>query len=117
MMPRDPRILVFIGIKNAVVALDEKTGYEVWRTEVRAAGFVYVVWDGASLYAASGGEVWRLDPQTGDFIWHNELKGLGRGLLSIASTRAPAVQGGAVELVAVAAQQAAEAAAAASAAS
>jgi outer membrane protein assembly factor BamB len=114
-MPRDPRILVFVGIKNAVVALDEKTGYEVWRTEVRAAGFVYVVWDGASLYAASGGEVWRLDPQTGDFIWHNELKGLGRGLLSIASTRAPGLQAG-VQLAAVAAQQAAEAAAAASAA-
>ena len=110
-MPRDPRILVFVGIKNAVVALDEKTGYEIWRTEVRAAGFVYVVWDGASLYAASGGEVWRLDPQTGDFIWHNELKGLGRGLLSIASTRAPGPQAG-VQLAAVAAQQAAEAAAA-----
>jgi outer membrane protein assembly factor BamB len=115
-MPRDPRVLLYVGIKNAVVALDEKTGYEVWRAEVRSAGFVYVVWDGTSLYAASGGEVWRLDPQTGGFIWHNELKGLGRGLLSIASSRAPGPQPG-VQLAAVAAQQAAEAAAAASAAS
>jgi len=115
-MPRDPRVLVFVGIKNAVVALDEKTGYEVWRTPVRSAGFVYVAWDGASLYAASGGEVWRLNPETGDFIWHNELKGLGRGLLSIATTRAPNPQSN-VQLVAVAAHQAAEAAAAASAAS
>lgn len=114
-MPRDPRILVFVGIKNAVVALDEKTGSEVWRTEVRAAGFVYVMWDGAALYAASAGEVWRLKPETGDFIWHNELKGLGRGLLSIASTRAPGPQPS-VQLAAIAAQQAAEAAAAASAA-
>lgn len=113
-MPRDRRVLVFIGIKNAVVALDEKSGYEVWRTEVRSAGFAYVVWDGASLYAASGGEVWRLDPETGGVIWHNELKGLGRGLLSIASTRAPGPQS---NLAAVAAIQAAEAAAAASAAS
>jgi outer membrane protein assembly factor BamB len=112
-MPRDPRVLVFIGIKDSVVALDEKTGYEVWRTQVRSAGFVHVVWDGASLYAASGGEVWRLNPETGDFIWHNELKGLGRGLLSIASTRAPGPQS---NLAAVAAIQAAEAAAAASAA-
>jgi outer membrane protein assembly factor BamB len=77
---------------------------------------VYVAWDGASLYAASGGEVWRLNPETGDFIWHNELKGLGRGLLSIATTRAPNPQSN-VQLVAVAAHQAAEAAAAASAAS
>lgn len=112
-MARDPRVLLFVGIKNAVVALDEKTGYEVWRAEVRSAGFVYVVWDGASLYAASGGEVWRLDPETGAFIWHNELKGLGRGLLSLASTRAPGPQS---NLQAIAAVQAAEAAAAAAAA-
>jgi len=79
--------LLFVGIKNAVVALDEKTGDEVWRTEVRPAGLVYVVWDGTSLYAASGGEVWRVNPESGAFIWHNELKGLGRGLVSLASSR------------------------------
>jgi glucose dehydrogenase len=84
-MARDPRVLLFVGIKNAVVALDEKTGYEVWR----------------------------LDPETGAFIWHNELKGLGRGLLSLASTRAPGPQS---NLQAIAAVQAAEAAAAAAAA-
>ena len=115
-MPRDPRAMVFIGIKDCVIALDEKTGDEVWRTEVRAAGFVYVLWDGQSVYATSAGEVWRLDPQNGYVLWHNELKGLGRGLASIASTRSAGPQSG-LQLVAMAAQQAAEAAAAAAAAS
>jgi outer membrane protein assembly factor BamB len=113
-MPRDPRVLLFVGIKNAVVALDEKTGDEVWRTEVRPAGLVYVVWDGTSLYAASGGEVWRVNPESGAFIWHNELKGLGRGLMSLVSSRAPGQQS---NLQAIAAIQAAQRAAAASAAS
>jgi hypothetical protein len=40
MMSRDPRVLVFVGIKDAVVALDERTGAEMWRTEVRSGGFV-----------------------------------------------------------------------------
>jgi outer membrane protein assembly factor BamB len=106
--------MVFIGIKEYVVALDEKTGDEVWRTGVRG-GYIYVLWDGQSVYATSGGEVWRLDPRNGDIIWHNELKGLGRGIASIASTRSAAESGG--QLMGMAAQQAAEAAAAAAAAS
>ena len=42
------------------------------------------------LLAAAGGEVFRLDPATGEGIWHNKLKGLGRGIVSLASLRAPA---------------------------
>lgn len=111
-MPRDPRFLVFVGIKNAVVALDERTGDEVWRTAVRSSGFVNVMYDGQSLYASNAGEIWRLDPEKGRVIWHNELKGLGRGLASIASTRAPGGQPGA-QLMAELARQAAAAAEAA----
>jgi outer membrane protein assembly factor BamB len=109
MMPRDPQILVFVGIKNGVVALDERTGNVVWRSELRS-GFIYVIWDGQSLYATSAGEVWRLDPKSGAVIWHNELKGLGRGMVSLASTRFAGVQPG-LDLVAEMARQAAEAAA------
>ena len=54
-----------------------------------------VLWDGEALLAANSGEVWRLDPETGDEIWHNRLQGLGRGLVSLASTRAPAQATGA----------------------
>ena len=88
-MPRDQQVLVFVGIKDSVLALDERTGDEVWRAELRASDYVSVFWDGESLFAANSGEVWRLDPRSGQLIWHNELKGLGRGLVSLASTRRP----------------------------
>lgn len=79
--------LVFVGIKNCVVALDDRSGAEVWRAELRTSDFVTVLWDGTALLIANGGEVWRLDPDTGGTMWHSELKGLGRGLVSLASSR------------------------------
>jgi hypothetical protein len=88
-MPRDPRVMIFIGIKNAVVALDDRTGTELWRTQLHSADYVTVLWDGEALFAANGGEVWRLEPASGQVTWHNELKGLGRGLVSLASSRRP----------------------------
>lgn len=86
-MPRDPQVFVFIGIKNAVVALDDRTGMEIWRAKLRSADHVIVFWDGEGLFAACGGEVWRLDPKNGSVIWHNAFKGMGRGIVSLASSR------------------------------
>ena len=88
-MPRDPRYKVFLGIKGAVVALDEKTGSEMWRAELRSSEFVTVLWNGEALFAATSGEIWRLDPERGTAMWHNGLKGLGRGLMGLASNRQP----------------------------
>ena len=88
-MPRDPRIMIFVGIKNVVVALDERNGDEIWRATLRGSDFVTVLWDGEALLAANSGEVWRLDPESGEEIWHNRLTGLGRGVVSLASTRVP----------------------------
>lgn len=88
-MPRDPQTLVYVGIKNVVVALDAATGAEVWRTQIRGSGYINVLWDGNALLVSSSGEVWRLDPATGTGLWHNELKGLGRGLVSLATSRHP----------------------------
>jgi hypothetical protein len=47
------------------------------------------LWDGQSLFAANSGEIWRLDPKNGAVLWHNELTGFGRGLVSLASSRRP----------------------------
>jgi len=88
-MPRDLQVFVFVGIKNAVVALDDRTGAEAWRVTLRSSDHVTVMWDGEALLAANGGEIWRLDPERGQVIWHNQLKGLGRGLVSLASSRRP----------------------------
>jgi len=88
-MPRDPQVLLYVGIKNSVVALNDKTGEELWRVKLRGSDYVTVMWDGEGLIAANSGEVWRLDPASGAMIWRNELKGLGRGLVTLASGRKP----------------------------
>jgi outer membrane protein assembly factor BamB len=90
-MPRDPQPMVFVGIKNVVVALDVKTGVEIWRTKLHGSDFVTVFWDGETLLAGNDGEVFRLDPATGALLWNNELKGLGRGLVTLATSHAPGV--------------------------
>lgn len=86
-MPRDPIFFTYVGIKNSVIALDDRTGAEVWRMQLRGSDFVTVLWDGEALFVANSGEVWRLDPQSGTVIWHNGLKGFGRGVVSLASNR------------------------------
>jgi outer membrane protein assembly factor BamB len=88
-MPRDLRSLLYVGIKNSVVALDISTGIEMWRTKLKGSDFVTVMFDGQSLVAANAGEIFALDPQTGAMLWHNNLKGLGLGVVSLASSRAP----------------------------
>jgi len=75
---------LFIGIKGTAVALDRASGKELWRTVLRSSDFVNIVLDGGELYAAAQGELYCLDPATGHIRWHNELKGLGRGLITIA---------------------------------
>lgn len=61
----------------------------MWRANLRFRGYVTVFFDGEALLAANAGEVWRLDPLSGSVMWHNELRGMGRGLVSIASSRGP----------------------------
>jgi outer membrane protein assembly factor BamB len=89
-MPRDLRTLIFVGIKNSVVALDARTGDEVWRAKLRGmTDFVTVLWDGEFLVAATHGEVFGLDWRDGTITWHNKMKGLGLGFVSLASSRTP----------------------------
>ena len=80
--------LVFVGIGRSVVALHRDTGEKVWATRIKGYDFVNVVLDGDRLYATCGGEIFCLDPITGDGLWHNPLKGFGTGLASIATERA-----------------------------
>ena len=77
--------LLFIGISGSVLALDRATGQEVWRTKLRSGDFVSVVLDGGALYAAARGELYCLDPGTGQVRWKNPLTGLGWGLVTSAS--------------------------------
>ena len=91
-MPRDLRTLLFVGIKASVVALDARSGDEVWRVKLKGmSDFVTVLWDGEFLVAATYGELFGLDPRDGTITWHNKMKGLGLGFVSLASSRAPTV--------------------------
>jgi len=77
--------LLFIGIAGTVVALDRSTGGELWRSKL-GGDFVNVTLQDGDLYAAAKGELFCLDPATGKVRWQNALKGLGRGLITIATS-------------------------------
>ena len=100
--------LVFVGTRDVVLALDEQSGEVVWRQSIPghvAGGILTLHWDGAVLLAATGGEVSRLDPRTGDLLWHNKLSGLGWGVVAFASMRAPSVPSSGVHAAAAQQQQ------------
>ena len=81
--------LLFIGIKGSVVALDRATGQQVWATHLKGSDFVNVVLEDRAMLASCCGEIFCLDPLTGDALWHNPLKGFGRGLATIATEHNP----------------------------
>jgi hypothetical protein len=99
-MPRNSQELLFVGIKDVVIALRHEDGAEVWRAKLKGGDFVTVLWDGEALFAANNGEVFRLDPASGAIVWKNPMKGLRTGLVSLASFRAKAPQSTPYETIA-----------------
>jgi outer membrane protein assembly factor BamB len=77
--------VIFIGIAGTVIALDRSTGKAVWRSDLKSSDFTNVVLQDGDLYATTKGEFFCLDPATGEIRWQNRLKGLGTGLISIAT--------------------------------
>ena len=77
--------LVFVGIGRSVVALNRAAGEQVWATRLKGYDFVNVLLDGGRIFATCCGEIFCLDPLTGDVLWHNRLKGFGTGLATIAT--------------------------------
>jgi len=75
--------LLYVGIRGTVLALVRASGREVWRAKLKGSDFVNVILDGDELYAATRGELFRLDPQTGAVLWRNTMPGLGWGLISM----------------------------------
>jgi len=81
--------LVFIGIKGSVVALNRATGAQVWATHLKGSDFVNVIPQNEAVLAACHGEIFCLEPSTGEARWHNPLKGFGTGLATIATLDNP----------------------------
>jgi len=116
-MARPRAGIVYIGLKSTVIALDRRTGMEVWRTPLKAgvgrsSSFVTLQRDGDILYAGASGEIWALDPKGGAILWHNPLKGLGYGIPSVLGDSEEA-RGNALPAAAESARREAAAAAAA----
>lgn len=80
---------IYLGVKGSVIALNSANGQQLWATALKGGEFVNVALDGSNLYAATRGELFCLDPQTGSIRWHNPLKGYGWGLVSLAGGGIP----------------------------
>ncbi len=81
----DPENIVLVGVKGAVLAFRRDTGAHLWATELKSStnDFVTVTSDMDRVYAHTGGELFCLDLQSGQKLWHDGLKGFGYGLASI----------------------------------
>ena len=77
--------LVFVGLKGSVVALNRKTGEQVWATRLFGTDFVNVLVEDERVLATTHGEIFCLAPANGDLLWHNKLKGYGTGLATIST--------------------------------
>ena len=81
--------LIFIGIQGSVVALNRATGQQAWATHLKGSDFVNVILQDGAVLASCYGEIYCLDPLTGAGVWHNPLRGFGRGLATIATEHNP----------------------------
>ena len=88
-----PSPFVFVGIASSVVALDKKSGEIAWSTKLRASSLVSLLHDGPHVFAVSSGEISCLAAATGAVLWHNPLKGYGRGFAILAGATSDGIAG------------------------
>ncbi len=78
--------MVFVGFSGKAAALDRRSGAILWQWSApKGAGYVSLLLDGDSLFAAVNGYTYCLDPRTGQQLWFNPMKGFGYGVTSIAT--------------------------------
>lgn len=103
--------LVFVGFNARVAALDRRTGDIMWKWRASdGSGYVSLLLDGSSLFAAVNGYTYCLDAATGQQLWLNRMKGFGYGVTSLASTQGSSPQSALGEAAAAAARASAAAA-------
>jgi hypothetical protein len=108
---QDPLAVLYVGAGKHVAAIDVTTGQELWRTKLpEGAGAVCVMFSQGCLFASGMGHVYRLAPEDGRILWHNGLKGMGMGLVTMAVEGLDTQQGATVHTLQQQAAQAANAA-------
>jgi outer membrane protein assembly factor BamB len=65
--------LLFVGIKGSAIALNRTSGEQVWTTHLKGSDFVNVSVEDGRVLATCYGEIFCLDPLTGDAL----LRGRG----------------------------------------
>jgi outer membrane protein assembly factor BamB len=86
--------MIYCGTNGHALAIDEKTGKEVWRTKLRtkfvfnaaSSGNVTVILANEILMASCNGHIWGLEPKTGQILWHNDLPGLGNRFITMCTS-------------------------------
>jgi len=90
--------VVYAASYDSVVALNRLTGNRLWVQRTRSSWLATLHLQSGHLYIGAGGELYCLNPSSGEILWHNKLKGLGRGVLTFDST--PAMMVAAVAAIA-----------------
>ena len=86
-MPEEIRgEMVYVGIKGSVVALSRATGDILWTAPLTGADFVSLMKDDDIVLAATRGEIFCLDAETGALRWRNKLPGMGFGIITMATS-------------------------------
>jgi outer membrane protein assembly factor BamB len=86
----DTSEILFVGLKEHVVALSKHDGREIWKTKLisgfKVAGesFVSVLVAGDRVYAHTRGNLFCLDALNGKQLWTNDLAGLGYDIATLA---------------------------------
>ena len=93
--------LLVVGVKGRVLGINRANGDRMWETQLKGYGIVNVYVEPDRIYAATRGELYSLDPRSGNILWRNKMKGLGYGMLCFGYD--PANQ--AVQAAVIAAQQ------------
>jgi outer membrane protein assembly factor BamB len=76
--------VLYVGTQRYVAAIDVQTGLELWRTKLpKGSGIVCVIFAAGSVFASVSGHVYRLSPTDGRVLWHNQLPGMGFGLVTM----------------------------------
>lgn len=99
--------LVYIGFNKQVFGIDRYNGSITWEWKAsKGTGYIGILLDGDRLIVNCSGWTWCLDPITGSEIWHQEFKGKGTGIASMASPHGNAVGDSASQAAQVAANSA-----------
>jgi outer membrane protein assembly factor BamB len=83
---------LYIGCNSVVAAIDPTDGSMVWVTSLAAGGFfsghasqdVCVLEHQDKVFAGCYGHLFALAGDTGEILWHNELKGFGYNDVTLA---------------------------------